>query len=29
MKHGAADLRTKSVDDTELLAAIHEAVATA
>jgi FixJ family two-component response regulator len=27
MKHGAADFLTKPVDDTELLAAIHEALA--
>ena len=28
MKHGATDFLTKPVDDTELLAAIHEALAT-
>jgi len=28
MKHGASDFLTKPVDDTELLAAIHEALAT-
>ncbi len=27
MKHGAADFLTKPVDDTELIAAIHEALA--